>query len=196
MTEQQQRKLLNQTKPLTACDQNLLLFPKGLRSLSAFRKAQAERNSSSLALGIGSTGLTTSGGGLGVLTAHLQVPVVTDTSVRPHLLKSLKILTELGVKLVGGDVVGLAVLDVPLSVEEPRGDLELHRVLKNGDHLVDLLSGELTSTLVLVDVCLLADHVRHTPTDTLDDGQGVHDLLASVNIGVEDTQNVLEVLVN
>lgn len=44
-----------------------------------------------------------------------------------------------------------------------------------------------------VDVGLLADQVGVAATDTLDLGQGVHDLLLSINVGVEETQNVLEV---
>lgn len=45
--------------------------------------------------------------------------------------------------------------------------------------------------LVQVDVGLLADQVGVSATDTLDLGQGVHDLLFSVNIGVEKTENLL-----
>lgn len=47
------------------------------------------------------------------------------------------------------------------------------------------------SPLVQVDIGLLADQVRVPTTDTLDLGQGVHDLAATVNVGVEETQNVL-----
>jgi hypothetical protein len=44
-----------------------------------------------------------------------------------------------------------------------------------------------------VDIGLLADQVGVAATNTLDLGQGVHDLLLAVNIGVEQTQDVLEV---
>lgn len=47
--------------------------------------------------------------------------------------------------------------------------------------------------LVEVDIGLLADQVGVAATDTLDLGQGIHDLLLTLNIGVEETQNVLEV---
>jgi hypothetical protein len=46
--------------------------------------------------------------------------------------------------------------------------------------------------LVEVDVGLLADDVGVAATDTLDLGQGVHDLALSINVGVEETQDVLE----
>jgi hypothetical protein len=47
--------------------------------------------------------------------------------------------------------------------------------------------------LVQIDISLLADQVRVSATDTLDLGQGVHDLLLSVNIGVEETENLPDV---
>ena len=42
--------------------------------------------------------------------------------------------------------------------------------------------------LVQVDISLLADQVRVSATDTLDLGQGVHDLLFTIDIGIEETQ--------
>ena len=45
--------------------------------------------------------------------------------------------------------------------------------------------------LVEVDIGLLADNVGVATADTLDLGQGVHDLALSINVGVEETQNVL-----
>ena len=44
-----------------------------------------------------------------------------------------------------------------------------------------------------IDIGLLAHQVGVTATDTLDLGQGDHDLLLAVNIGVEQTQDILEV---
>jgi hypothetical protein len=49
--------------------------------------------------------------------------------------------------------------------------------------------------LVHVNLSLLADQVGEAAADTLDLGQGIHDLLLTVNVGVEDTQNVLKLLV-
>ena len=50
-----------------------------------------------------------------------------------------------------------------------------------------------TSALVHVNVGLLADDVGETATDTLDGGHGVHHLLLAINVGTEDTQDVLEI---
>ena len=45
--------------------------------------------------------------------------------------------------------------------------------------------------LVQIDVGLLADDVGVSSTDTLDLSQGVHDLALSIDIGVQQTENVL-----
>jgi hypothetical protein len=86
-------------------------------------------------------------------------------------------------------------------------------VLDDGDDSLELFGGEFTSTiiellvscsssilgfgddlpLVEVDIGLLADQVGVAATNTLYLGQGVHDLLLSLDIGVEETENKLEV---
>lgn len=54
-------------------------------------------------------------------------------------------------------------------------------------------TGELSGALVQVDIGLLADEVGVTATDTLNLGKGVNDLLLAVNVGVEETEDELEV---
>lgn len=51
-------------------------------------------------------------GGLGVLTTDSEVEVVTDTTVGADLLETLKVVTQLRVKLVRQDLEGLAVDNV------------------------------------------------------------------------------------
>jgi hypothetical protein len=45
--------------------------------------------------------------------------------------------------------------------------------------------------LVQINICFLADEVGITTTDALDLGKGVHDLALSINVSVEETQDVL-----
>jgi hypothetical protein len=47
--------------------------------------------------------------------------------------------------------------------------------------------------LVEIDIGLLADQVGITTSNTLDLGQGVHDLLLSINVRVEETKDELEI---
>lgn len=96
-------------------------------------------------------GAATATGGLGVLTADTEAPVVTETTVGADLLEALEIVAELGGDAVGENLGVLAVDDVALTVEEPAGDLVLAGVLDDGDDALKLLGGELTGALVQVD---------------------------------------------
>eukprot|EP00448_Togula_jolla_P006382 CAMPEP_0170595904 /NCGR_PEP_ID=MMETSP0224-20130122/14816_1 /TAXON_ID=285029 /ORGANISM="Togula jolla, Strain CCCM 725" /LENGTH=158 /DNA_ID=CAMNT_0010920127 /DNA_START=84 /DNA_END=561 /DNA_ORIENTATION=+ len=131
---------------------------------------------------------------LRVLPTNTDAPVVAETTVEPDALHALKVLAETLVQEVGILLARLPVLDVTLTIEHPRGNLELQRVADHGHHFIDLVRRELSCALVQIDVALLADNVRETATNTLDGGEGVHYLLAAVNVGVAHTQNVLEVL--
>ena len=169
-------------------------------------------------LALGNTdGPATAARGLGVLTTHAETPVVTETTVGADLLEALEILTELGVDTVGQDLRVLAVDNVALPVEEPRGDLVLGGVLDDGDDTLELFRGKLTGAvsfvlakhpspaclhlsfvcaaipLVQVDIGLLADQVGVTTADTLDLGQGVHDLLLAIDVGVQKSQDLVKV---
>ena len=108
-----------------------------------------------LLLGRDTHGLAEAASGLGVLSAHLQVPVVAETAIGtrsdaggkqlPHLLQTVEILTEVGLEVVGHNLLELASLHVLLSVQEPLGDVVLQRVADHGDELIDLLVAQLTS---------------------------------------------------
>merc|ERR1719188_1799739 len=118
-------------------------------------------------------------GGLGVLAAHADAPVVAEAAVRADLLQALEVLAQ---------------LDVLLPVEEPVGDLVLARVLHDGDDLLDLLLAELAGALRQVDVGLLQHDVGVAAPDALDGRHGEHDVPLAVDVGVHHTEDVLEVL--
>lgn len=65
--------------------------------------------------------------------------------MRPDLLQPLQILTQLAVNAVGEDLAILAINDIPLSIEKPRWDLVLSRVLDDGDDTFEFFGGELSS---------------------------------------------------
>jgi len=72
---------------------------------------------------------------------------VPETPVGADLLEALEVLAELRVDAVGQDLVVLAVDNVALAVEEPRGDLVLGRVLEDRDDALELFRGELSGTV-------------------------------------------------
>lgn len=72
---------------------------------------------------------------------------MTETAVGADLLQALEIITELGVDAVGQDLRVLAVNNVALSVQEPRGDLVLGGVLDDGDDSLKLFGGKFTGAV-------------------------------------------------
>ena len=82
-----------------------------------------------------------------MLTPDTETPEVTETTVSTNLLQPLQVVTELRVDTVGQDLRVLAIDDVPLPVQEPRGDLELRRVLDNRDNALQLVRVELAGAV-------------------------------------------------
>eukprot|EP01084_Bolivina_argentea_P263762 446556_1 len=136
--------------------------------------------------------LTLTAGGAGVLTTDTETAGVADTTMGTDLLHALQIVTELDVNGVGQDVLGLAGLGVTLTVQEPHGDLELGGVGKDVGDALELVGLEGTGAALGVDTSLLEDQVGETDTDTLDGAQGEGDLALTINVGVQETNDVLE----
>lgn len=130
--------------------------------------------------------------GAGVLSPHANSPPVTETPVRPDFLEPLHIITELGIKRLGKDLRVFAGLEILLPVQEPKRDLELARVLDDSNKLLNLVSGELTSALVHVNLGLLADEIGKPSAKTLDLRQAKDNITLSLNIRIQNTENVLE----
>ena len=85
-----------------------------------------------------------------MLTPDTETPEVTETTVSTNLLQPLQVVTELRVDTVGQDLRVLAIDDVPLPVQEPRGDLELRGVLDDGDNTLELIGVQLASAGITV----------------------------------------------
>lgn len=110
------------------------------------------------------------------------------------LLQTFKIITILGIENVRDDLIRLTVNNILLSVKEPVRDLVLSRVLENGNDTFQLFRGKFTSSLVEINVGLLTGNVGETTTNTLDGGQGNLNLDTTINVSVEKTDNVLEMI--
>ena len=134
--------------------------------------------------------------GLRVLTADTDLPVVTQTSVVSNLLKTLEIVTQRRIQLVGHHLRKLAILDVVLTVQEPVRDTELSRVGNNHHERFQLRRTQLTRALTEVNFRLFAHQVGKTAADPANLRQRVHNLLATIDVGVQHTNNVLKVIAN
>ena len=127
-----------------------------------------------------------------MLSTYADCPPVSQTAMGSDLLQTLNVVTKLGGNVLCKDLGILARLEVLLSVQEPHRDLELTRVLNDSNQLLDFIGSELTSSLVDIDFRLFADQVGESTTDTADFGQTKDDIALSLNVCVENTQNVLE----
>jgi len=134
--------------------------------------------------------------GLCVLSTHTNTQVMTDTTVSPDLLQTLKVISELDIQSVRRELCSLSISDIFLSVEEPVGDLELTRVRENGNHLLNVFCSKFTSSFVKINVCLLANKVGEPATATLDGGKSIHHFTLTLNVGILNTKNVLEVVLH
>ncbi|EJK73956.1 hypothetical protein THAOC_04400 [Thalassiosira oceanica] len=127
-----------------------------------------------------------------VLSSDAHAPPVAKTTVGPNLLHPLDVVTELGVEVLSENLRVLAGLEVFLPIEEPERDLKLARVLDDGHELLDLVSSEFTGSLVHVDLSLLADKVGESASEALNLGQAEDDVTLTLNVSVENTQDVLK----
>ncbi|KAL7528629.1 hypothetical protein ACHAWF_002642 [Thalassiosira exigua] len=119
---------------------------------------------------------------------------MAKTAVGTDLLHSLDVITELRVEVLRENLRVLPRLEVLLPVQEPKGDFELARVLDDGDEFLDLVRGQLPGALVHGDFGLLADKVCEPAPEALDFGEAEDDVPLALNVGVEDTQDVLELV--
>lgn len=92
-----------------------------------------------------------------VLSTDADSPPVTETTVSADLLETFDIVTELGVNVLGKDLRVLSRLEILLPIQEPKWDLELTGVLDDGNKLLDLISGELSSSLIDINFGLFAN---------------------------------------
>jgi len=65
--------------------------------------------------------------------------------------------------------------------------------LDDVDNSFEFFGSEFTGALPEINIGLLADQVGVATPNTLDLGQGVHDLLLSFDIGVKETEDELKV---
>jgi hypothetical protein len=117
---------------------------------------------------------------------------VTDTAMRANLLETFHVFTELVIKGVGEELAVFAILAVLLTIEEVIRNLVLTGVLHDGDDAFHVSSVHFTSAFAHINFSLATDDPSITTTTTLDGSHGELNLLLSINVGVEDTQNVLE----
>lgn len=118
---------------------------------------------------------------------------MSETSVGSHLEESLHVFSELGFEDVRGHLQVLALLVVADSVEEPTRYSVPFGVVDDVGDAVAVLLVELACSDPRVDPEDLADEEAEPPADSLDLFEGEGDGPLAVDVGVEDTVDVLKV---
>jgi hypothetical protein len=117
---------------------------------------------------------------------------VSKPPVASDLEESLDIFSQFGLEDVGGHLKILAFLIISLSVEEPSGDTVALWVIDQVSDGVALALSELSGSEFWVNSQDLANKESKSSTDTLDlvkcEGNGS----LTLDVGVEDTVNMLE----
>jgi len=130
-----------------------------------------------------------------MLAPNPEPPEVTQTSMRSDLLQSLQVVSQFAVNTVREDLRVFAINDVLLSIEEPSRNFILRRVLNDGHNPFKFVGVKVARALAQVNIGFLAHQIRIPPPNTLDLRERVHYLTFTVHIGVQQTQDVLELLV-
>ena len=121
---------------------------------------------------------------------------MSDTLVTSDLVQSFNVFSELGFEDVRGDLEVLSFLVILLSVEEPSWDTVSFGVSDDVGNTVALGFSELTCSESGVDSEDFADEETKSSSDTFDFIEGVGDGSFTVNVGIQDTMNVLESVIS
>eukprot|EP01083_Nonionella_stella_P189889 703251_1 len=115
-----------------------------------------------------------------------------QTTVSTNLLHPLNIITKLGIEVLGENLGVLSCLNILLPIEEPKRDLELTRVLNDSNKLLNLISGELSGTLVYINLSLFADEIGETRSKSSNFGKGENNVTLSLHVCIQNTEDMLE----
>lgn len=129
-----------------------------------------------------------------MLSSDLESPLVSETAVGSHFEEAFDVFSEFGFQDVGGHLEVFAFLVVALPVEEPAGDSVAFGLCDEFGDGVALVFGELACSEFGVDSEDFADEEPEATADSLDLVKSKGNGALAVNVGVENTVNVLEVV--
>jgi len=115
--------------------------------------------------------------------------------VQSDLLHSFQIFSQFVRQSIRSQLRIFTVLDILLSIQKPGRDFEVFRVGHGGLDSFQFFGIDLTGSFVDIDFGFFQDQVGESSTHTLDGGQGVSDFDVTIDVGVLDTEDVLEVFV-
>jgi hypothetical protein len=118
---------------------------------------------------------------------------VSDTLVTSDLVQSFDVFSEFGFENVGSDLKVLSFLVIFLSVEEPSWNTVSFWIVDDVGNTITLGFGQLSGSESWIDSENFADKESKSSSNTFNFIKSIRNGSFTINIGVEDTMNVLEV---
>ena len=131
-----------------------------------------------------------------MLSSDLESPLVPETSVASDLEEPLDVLSEFGLQHVGSHLQILALLVIPLPVEEPSWHAVTLRIIDKISNGIALGLSEFSGPEFRVEPKDLADEESKSPTNTLNLVKCEGDGSLTIDVGIEDTMNVFECILS
>lgn len=127
-----------------------------------------------------------------MLSSDLESPLVPETSVASDFEESLDVLSEFGLQHVGSHLQILALLVIPLPVEEPSWHAVTLRIIDKISNGIALGLSEFSGSKFGVESEDLADEESEPPSNSLNLVECEGDSSLTIDVGVENTVDVLE----
>ena len=129
-----------------------------------------------------------------MLSSDFESPFVSDTLVASDLVQSFDVFSQFGLKDVGGDLKIFTFFVISLSVQKPSGNSVSFGIVNDVGNTVALSFSEFTSSDCGIDSQNFANEESESSSDTFNFIKGIRNGSLAINIGVEDTMNMLEVV--
>ena len=131
-----------------------------------------------------------------MLTSDLKSPFVSDTLVTSDLVQSFDIFSEFGLKDVRSNLEILSFLVILLSVEEPSWDSVSFWIVDDVGNTITLGFGQLSGSESWIDSENFTDEETKSSSNTFNFIKSVRNGSLTINVGVKNTMNVLEVSIS
>jgi len=121
---------------------------------------------------------------------------VSDTLVTSDLVQSFDIFSEFGLKDVRSNLEILSFLVILLSVEEPSWDSVSFWIVDDVGNTITLGFGQLSGSESWIDSENFTDEETKSSSNTFNFIKSVRNGSLTINVGVKNTMNVLEVSIS
>ena len=109
-------------------------------------------------------------------------------------LHSFEIFSHFGIHSIGTQLSSISVLEISLSVQKPHWNSTSNWVIHNVLNNLALFFIQLSGSQIWVNSCDLANQMCEPSSNTFDNSEPETDFPLSINIGVENTKNMFEIL--